>query len=372
MALHKVLNRRLQIERSVLQIDSKFISHGFIFLEMRLRFWHLLFYYFIFYMFWDAAIDYFGNRPFFTEDSFSFKIIVLTVTSFFSFFLYPLSICIWFGKFLPGKVGRALLLCILCLPFIIFFRFLLQEIISQQLFGFGNYFSPVSVKYYFQDNLYFAVLFSCFGLVYFFVHYTRVSERRQASLAIAAKESELAFLKSQINPHFLFNTLNSIYTLIYKKDDNALFATEKLSSLLRYALYEEKTEVVLETEIDHLKDYIELQRLRFDDAVAINMDVENIDDTLLICPHLLISLAENAFKHGDFSDPGTPLTIKASTNDNTLVFHIKNKKANKPVMHGGIGLQNIKRRLALLYENKHTCQISESDQQFSVTLTIVL
>jgi len=339
---------------------------------MRLRFWHLLMCFFVFYIFWDGAIDYFANRPFFNDDSFTFKIIVLTITTFTSFFLYPLSICIWFGKFLPGRVVRALLLCLLCIPFIIFFRYFLQEIVCPAVFGFGNYFRPVSAKYYFQDNLYFAVLFSCFGLAYFFVGYIRVSERRQAALAIAAKESELAFLKSQINPHFLFNTLNSIYTLIYQKKDNALFATEKLSSLLRYALYEERMEVDLETEINHLKDFIELQRLRVGEEVALNMDVENIDGSLSISPHLLISLAENAFKHGDFTDPAAPLIVRAMTNGNTLIYHIANKKASKPVMQGGIGLQNIKRRLELLYENRHSCQISESDQQFSITLTITL
>ncbi|MDF2381272.1 sensor histidine kinase [Nostoc ellipsosporum NOK] len=339
---------------------------------MRLRFLHLLIWFLIFYILWAGAIDYFASRPFFDDQSFTFQKIVLRVTSVTSFFLYPLSICIWFGKFLPGKIVRALLMCLFCIPVIIFIRYCLEEILCVAVFGFGNYFPPFSAKYYFQDNLYFAVLFSCFGLAYFFVGYTGMSERRQAALAFAAKESELAFLKSQINPHFLFNTLNSIYTLIYKKNDNALFATEKLSSLLRYALYEEKGAVELETEITHLKDYIELQRLRVDDAVVINMDIENIDGSLQISPHLLISLAENAFKHGDFSDPAMPLTITAFTEGNNLVFSIKNKKANRPVMHGGIGLQNIKRRLELLYENRHTFSVAESDNQFSITLSIAL
>lgn len=341
---------------------------------MHVRILHLSGYFFSFYLLWHVAIDlYTGNTPFFTLESFQFKSVVLTVTTLFSFFLYPLAICIILAKLVPRRLALSVLLILGCIPLIIFFRYIVQEIICPSLFGFSLYYAPLSVKFYFRDNMYFAVLYSCFGFIYFITQYTQYSAKKQAELSMAAKEAELSLLKSQINPHFLFNSFNSIYTLIYQKSDKALASVEKLSSILRYALYEQREKVTIETELSYLEDFVQLQQLRVGEDAIINIDLENVDNTLLISPHLLVSFTENAFKHGDLSDPSAPLSILAFTKGNTLTYEVFNKKSthNKP-LYGGIGLQNVKRRLDLLYKNRYRLVIDDEDQTFSITLSIDL
>jgi two-component system, LytTR family, sensor kinase len=359
---------------SQIKLPGLFVTKQcFVHLAMQIRLAQLFLYFLLFYLLWDAAIDYFNASPFFTPKSFTAQSIVLTVTSFISFFLYPLSVCFWFGRFVSNRPVLALAMLLACIPPIILFRYALQEIAGPLLWGFHNYYPSYTLKSYIQDNLYFAVLFTAFGLGYFFIRYTRHTERKQARLAIAAKEAELSFLKSQVNPHFLFNNLHNIYILIYQKNENALPAVEKLSSLLRYALYEQREKVSLETEINHLKDFIQLQRLRIGATAAIHTDLDNIDESLPISPHLLISFVENAFKHGDIFDPAAPLEIAAHTRGNTLLLRTANKKNtfNKSD-ESGIGLQNVKRRLDLLYGERHVLNISDTDEYFSITLSINL
>ncbi|NML19532.1 histidine kinase [Pseudoflavitalea sp. G-6-1-2] len=340
---------------------------------MKIRFWQLLLYFLAFDLIWQATIDYFNETSLFRSYDFSLKKTVLWLTSFASFFLYPLSVCYWFGRLLPRRTVLALTLTLACMPLIILFRYGLQEVAGPALWGYSNYIGEYTLKYYMLDNVYYAVLFSGFGFAYFFIQYARYTDKKQADLIMAVKESELSFLKSQINPHFLFNNLHCIYTLIYQKNENALSAVEKLSSLLRYALYEKREMVDLETEVLHLKDFIQLQRLRVTPDAAIQIDLENIDGTLSVSPQLMIGFAENAFKHGDLSDAETPLIITAFTEANTLTYEVSNKKSkyNKPA-DGGIGLQNIKRRLDLLYASRYSCTITDTEHQFTITLKIEL
>lgn len=341
---------------------------------MRIRILHLAGCFLVFYLLWNLAIDlYLGNTHFVSKMGFQFKSLLLTLTSILSFFLYPLAICLILAKLIPKRIVESILLILFCIPVIIFFRYLLQEIICPAVFGFSLYYQPVSARFYFQDNMYFGVLYSCFGFIYFLTQYTQYSARKQAELSMTAKEAELSLLKSQINPHFLFNSFNSIYTLIYQKNEKALASVEKLSAILRYALYERREKVSIETELNCLKDFIQLQQLRIDETAAISIDLDNVDNNLQISPHLLIGFAENAFKHGDFSDPATPLKISAFTYKKTLTFEVVNKKSilRKPPA-GGIGLQNVKRRLDLLYENRYKLDIEDKEQTFSVNLTIDL
>jgi two-component system LytT family sensor kinase len=340
---------------------------------MRIRIARLFLFFLIFYLVWDAAGDYFRNAAFFRADSFTLKTMILTVTGFACFFLYPLSVCLILKRFVPRQTIVGFLLILFFLPFIILTRYFIQEIAGPVLWGFDNYADTYTIKMYMVDNLYFAVLFSGFGVVYFFNRYAQYAAAKQAELVMAAKDAELSFLKSQVNPHFLFNSLHNIYTLIYQKNDNALSAVEKLSSLLRYALYEQKEKVTLETEISYLRDYIQLQRLRYDASYPIQMDLDNVDGSLHISPLLLISFVENAFKHGDFSDTKMPLMITAQTMGNTLTYQVRNKKAKfNKAPEGGIGLGNVKRRLDLLYAERYTWETSSTEDQFAVILTIKL
>lgn len=188
---------------------------------------------------------------------------------------------------------------------------------------------------------------------------------------------ELELLKAQLNPHFFFNTLNNIYSLVYKKSDEAPAALMKMSDIMRYMLYESKAEKVpLEKELEYLDDYIELQKLRFTDPgfidYTVNGDVENHE----IPPMMLLSFVENAFKHGKkrVSNPGIIVHIEAS--EKLLNFIVSNYIIEEPPRdnpgHTGIGLKNIKRRLELLYPNCHDLSITAKDGRYTVNLNIYL
>jgi two-component system, LytTR family, sensor kinase len=181
------------------------------------------------------------------------------------------------------------------------------------------------------------------------------SERMKMKIIEEKNTMELAFLKSQINPHFLFNTLNNLYGLSLSEPDKTPDAIVKLSEMMRYMLYESNAErVPLDKEISYLKSYIELQKLRYFGTTYIDFKINGQFKHQLIAPLLLISFVENAFKHGDVFDAEYPLSMTLSFDDKNLVFDVKNKIHNKNKEEvGGFGVQNVERRLALLYPNKH-------------------
>lgn len=187
--------------------------------------------------------------------------------------------------------------------------------------------------------------------------------------------SELAFLKSQINPHFLFNTLNNIHTLAYKKADTAPEAVMKLSDLMRYMIYESDIDrVPLEKEINHLKNFVDLQELRFRTQGIAEVRVSGAVSEKCIAPLLLLPFVENAFKHGYGIDRPEAITIQIRVDDH-IYFSIQNPVppagafVQKDKM-GGIGLENIKRRLALIYPDQYTLQVHQSSSDFKAELTI--
>jgi LytS/YehU family sensor histidine kinase len=173
--------------------------------------------------------------------------------------------------------------------------------------------------------------------------------------------AELAFLKSQINPHFLFNSLNNIYSLTYQKSDKASEAVMKLSEIMRYMLQESNEPTVkLSREIRYLENYIELQKLRFKSKAYIDFIITGDIAEQSIAPLILIAFVENAFKHGDVSDASSPIRIRIEIANNILQFELWNKKSgqNKDET-SGIGLNNVRRRLELLYTQRYTLSINE-------------
>jgi two-component system LytT family sensor kinase len=186
---------------------------------------------------------------------------------------------------------------------------------------------------------------------------------------------ELELLKAQLNPHFFFNTLNNIYSLVYKKSDEAPAALMKMSDIMRYMLYESRAEKVpLEKELEYLEDYIELQKLRYTNAGFIDYSVEGDISNHQIPPMLLLSFAENAFKHGKkrVSNPGIVIRIKANEKilnfivSNYIIEHMeKGREGNT-----GIGLKNIRRRLELLYPKSHDLTIFVKDGRYTLKLNI--
>jgi LytS/YehU family sensor histidine kinase len=200
------------------------------------------------------------------------------------------------------------------------------------------------------------------------------SQKLKDELINQRQSSELALLRSQVNPHFLFNTLNNIYSLVYKKSEEAPAAVMKLSSIMRYMLYDATGDSVpLDKEIDYLKSFIELQKLRITHEGFVALTVEGETDNRTIAPMLLIPFVENAFKHGGKNHtPG--ISIHLEVNQGQILFEIsnymkKNQFAQKDEV-GGIGLQNTKRRLELLYPSKHNLRIEEDGEKFHVKLII--
>ncbi|MCR9253398.1 MAG: histidine kinase [bacterium] len=186
--------------------------------------------------------------------------------------------------------------------------------------------------------------------------------------------SELAMLKNQVSPHFLFNVLNNIDTLVYPHSKEASEAIVKLSSIMRYMLYETNTNSVpLNKEIEYLKAYIELQKMRLKDPSKIKFEVNGVDNTIEIAPMLLVPFVENAFKHAAAIN-GPEIDIKINTQEDSISFYIQNNVNDNNVEEkdavGGIGLKNVKRRLELLYPTNHKLQIEDSGNEFTVDLTL--
>jgi len=186
--------------------------------------------------------------------------------------------------------------------------------------------------------------------------------------------SELSFLKSQVNPHFLFNSLNGIYSLAIKKSDKTPDAVLQLSELMRHMLYEsDREEVELEKEVEYLKNYIQLQKLRIPPEGQVSFEVEGDISRKMIAPMLFIPFIENAFKHGVDAD-GATIQIKMLVKGNILTFDMMNRvsQAKSKDSSSGIGLMNVRKRLDLLYGNRYKLEYKESNGNFVVHLYLNL
>ena len=202
----------------------------------------------------------------------------------------------------------------------------------------------------------------------------RAKAKRQRELEKSKAMAELAAIKYQINPHFLFNCLSFIYTKAVGKNDEVANAVSLLSEIMRYALGKEEDQqglVLLSTEIDHMKNVIQMNQMRFNDDLKIRF-LENIDNlNVRIPPLVLITLVENAFKHGDLSDKDHPLEIKMEAVKGKLCFFIRNKKKKGlKELSSGIGLVNVRQRLQLIYGARHNFQVREDQQFYVAELTL--
>ena len=200
----------------------------------------------------------------------------------------------------------------------------------------------------------------------------RRSERRQKEV-----EAELAWLKNQINPHFLFNTLNNISSLAQIDADETQEAIMQLSDLLRYAMYEtNKPKVRLDGEVEFMRNYIELMKLRCNEMTKVDAQFTIHNAQSEIAPLLFISLVENAFKHGMNSNEPASINIRLEQQDDTLVFvcdNTNNPKPTKDRSGSGIGLENTRRRLDLLYPGCYTWeQAITTENVYHVKISIRL
>lgn len=201
-------------------------------------------------------------------------------------------------------------------------------------------------------------------------------QKRMAVVAKEKAEAELNFLKAQINPHFLFNSLNSVYFLIDKENDAARKALHKFSEMLRYQLYEcGDSRIPIEKEIHFLKDYVDLQQLRVSNT-SVEFSCEKEVSHFSIEPLLLIPFVENSFKHlSHFSDgKQNEVQIKLSRQNGSMLFSVYNTTEQKAETgkSGGIGMVNVQKRLELLYPGKHQLEVKEKEGWFGVELNLSL
>ena len=204
-------------------------------------------------------------------------------------------------------------------------------------------------------------------------------QTRNKELQKEKLEAELNFLKSQVHPHFLFNTLNNLYALTLKKSEKSPEIVLKLSEILDYMLYESKEEkTTLEKEIQLIKNYISLEELRFGKRLRITLDIDGNITRLKIAPLILFPFIENSFKHGvSKTNESAEIEIKINLEENLLLFEVKNSKPKSIINDteqkgNGIGLQNITKRLNLLYKDSHWLEIKERTESYYVKLKIDL
>jgi hypothetical protein len=189
--------------------------------------------------------------------------------------------------------------------------------------------------------------------------------------------AELNFLKAQINPHFLFNTLNNLYYLAYTKSENTTEVIAKLSQMMRYMIYDSNhPRVLLNKEIEYMQNYISLENLRLNNQIPIHFKIEGSTENISIAPLIFITFLENAFKHGvSNNDPKAWVNITIRLKGDTCVYTVENSKAlamSASAEKSGIGLQNVHRRLDLSYPDQYKIKIEDKPESYFVELTLTL
>jgi len=200
-----------------------------------------------------------------------------------------------------------------------------------------------------------------------------VSQRNEATLKTGKLETELKLLKAQINPHFLFNTLNNIYSLVYLQSDQAAPMLLKLSGILRYMLYEaDTTRVPITREIEYLKDAVDLHLLNPADHDKVKIDIVNEAPDLMIEPLLFINFLENSFKHGSLAMPDGYIHLCLTVKSDLVDFSLENSRipGESNEMNKGIGLNNIRQRLQLLYPGRHVLDLQTTEHSFNIRMIL--
>jgi hypothetical protein len=203
-------------------------------------------------------------------------------------------------------------------------------------------------------------------------------EARKKEIENEKLSAELNFLKAQINPHFLFNTLNNLYYLAYTKSENTTEVIAKLSQMMRYMIYDSNhPQVLLSKEIEYMESYISLERLRLNNEIPIEFVIEGNVGNVLISPLIFITFLENAFKHGVSSNqPGAWVKIAIHVCDKKCIYTVTNSKIVKAKAekeeNSGIGLKNVNRRLELSYPNQYDLKVKDEDDKYMVQLKLDL
>lgn len=300
------------------------------------------------------------------------KHFILNITFFITSF-----ICFYVNYFLvvpnffdANKLYKSIIAFLISVACFVTVRYSIEEWFLPTFFGLRNYVEGTSFVFYFFDNIFFSSTIIFISTTFWLFTYFVNVEVEKAELIKARKTAELQALKTQINPHFIFNSLNNIYSLVYQKSEKALPALEELSQLLRYSTKDlEKEFITLDKEIGYIDSLIGLEKLRIKNPELLIIEKNINFPKLNISPMLIVPFVENAFKHGDFREKG--FTLKISDDNEILHFNLHNFKKDKMKdSTSGIGIENVKKRLEILYPKKHELNIKESESEFIVDLKI--
>lgn len=214
--------------------------------------------------------------------------------------------------------------------------------------------------------------FSRFVAVFFVSLFLRIN-RRLKQTEKERVEAQLSYLKAQINPHFLFNTLNSIYSLAIQKSDKTAPAVVKLSGMMRYVTTETQHDFVsLDKDLNYITNYIDLQRIRLGDTMKIDFEIRGDARGKQIAPLILIPFVENAFKHGVNPERDSIIKVHIDLTERALALVVFNKKVGGVDESSNVGIENTRNRLNLLYPGRYTLTIEDNPADFLVNLTLVL
>ncbi|PTT00150.1 hypothetical protein DBR11_10690 [Pedobacter sp. HMWF019] len=308
-----------------------------------------------------------NNNFTFSRAAFDVSMAIVQISQFYFCYLWV------FPRFLKRKTIPMLLVgIILAIILFVALRYLTEEVIYLKLFNFHNYDSDTTAIHYFLDNSYYSISYIVLAGAAWGITNAFRTEKNNSLLKEEAKKAELAFLKSQINPHFLYNTLNYVYSLAIPVSDKLANAVLRLSALMRYTLNDNPDgKVKLLAELEYLESYIELFRMRFEPDFYVEFSTSKIEESQKIAALILIPFVENAFKHGVVNNAAHPVRIHIRVEQQMLTLEVSNLISHAQKDHSsGIGLVNIQRRLDLIYPEAYQLSINQKEQIYRTTLTI--
>lgn len=321
---------------------------------------------------WSAFIaysygSYFADFKGFRNIALSVSMTTVQIVQFYICFIW-----VYPNYLKPHKIPQLIGGMFVALMAFICLRYGIEEMFYPKFFGVRNYNLGTPLLYYVWDNIYWGTSYIVVALAVFSVQQSFRSEIANKNLKNDVVKAELAFLKSQINPHFLYNSLNYVYSLAIPVSDKIADAVLKLSDLMRYTLSESTTGFVpLIKEVEYVKNYIALFRMRFEPSFYVDFNIEGLNDNQEIASLMLIPFVENAFKHGVVNDKANPVKIDLKASKASVILEVSNKiNRNQKDLSSGVGLLNIERRLSLIYPDRYELLVSNDGNIYKTTLSI--
>jgi len=346
--------------------SSKTVYKGLLTVLLHLLFWVVVYFFYTYFLGYGS-----NNTNYVNKFSLFLMPVTISVSYFFLYFLIPKYLLTKKqGLFLLYSIYTFIVSAFLIIISILYALVFLIELNSDET-------SPLtkSLPFIILGVYFVAFVVIIFGLIlhnYKSIVKNEDLKSKFLETQLQLKEQELKFLKMQIHPHFLFNSLNTIYGFALKKEDEAPEMILKLSNLLDYILYQvKKPRVSLKEEIAHIKEYIELERIRFRDTLHIEFKSQIDDDNVQIPPMLLLPFVENAFKHGVIVKGVLSVVIDVIYQNGNLTFNVENSiNSESKEDEKGIGLATVEKRLELLFKNSYTLNVSTKNGWFKVYLNI--